>query len=357
MKKVILVIFGGVSTEHEISRVSASYIINNLDEKKYTVKKLGITKSGEWFLYDGKTENIADGSWVSDKANLTPAVISPSGEHHGLILNPGNGTPAKSGIIYIDAAFPALHGKNGEDGTVQGLLTLSGIPFVGCGTFSSAACMDKVMAKIICERAGVKTLPFVYALNVSGFDITAFSIRAEESFDYPMFVKPAGAGSSVGVSKVKHRGEFKDAVLKAFEFDKKVICEKASLGREIEVAVLGGEEILVSGCGEIIPNAEFYDYDAKYINGTAKTVVPAQIPAAAGRAARETAEKVYRALDCRGLARVDFFVDGDDVVFNEINTIPGFTPISMYPKLMFEEGFTAKELVSALVDSATEGRL
>ncbi len=354
MKKKILVIFGGVSTEHEISRVSAAFVAENLDGGRYDIYTMGITKTGAWYLYGGGSAKIKDGSWENDVENLTPAVLSPCSLHHGIMeLDKPN---KKYEIIRMDCAFPALHGKNGEDGTVQGLLTLAGIPFVGCGTYSSAVCMDKIAAKIICEREGVKTAPFVFARDNDLFDSTAFAIKTEEAFGYPVFVKPANAGSSVGITKAKCREELIAGIFKAFKNDSKILAEKAIKGKEIEVAVIGNAVPSASICGEIDPNAEFYDYDAKYINDTARFYIPAEISDSAAQKVRETAEKIYTALDCAGLARVDFFVDGEDVVFNEINTIPGFTSISMYPKLMERSGYSPSRLLDELVGLAESSR-
>lgn len=355
MKKLILVIFGGVSTEHEISRVSASFVINSLDDEKYTVLRMGITKAGAMFLYNGSVDKIIDGSWEQDKVNLVPAVLSPCSVHHGLIVL--DKERKTYDILPVDCAFPVLHGKNGEDGTIQGLLTLAGIPFVGCGAYSSAVCMDKVATKLICRREGINITPFIYARKAENFDFTAFALKSEEAFGYPVFVKPANAGSSVGVAKAKNRDELIKGMETAFIYDSKILIEQAMEGKEIEVAVLGNQNPRVSLCGEIDPGAEFYDYETKYVTDTAKQYIPARISRKASDILREMAAKIYTALDCKGLARVDFFVDGDKVTFNEINTIPGLTPISMYPKLMEREGYSPSKLVDKLIALAEENAL
>ena len=354
MKEKILVLFGGVSTEHEISRVSASFVAENLDGERYEIHKMGITKSGAWYLYEGAADKIKDGTWENDTESLIPAVLSPCALHHGIMAL--DKSRKKYDIIRIDCAFPVLHGKNGEDGTVQGLLTLAGIPFVGCSTYSSAVCMDKVAAKILCEREGIKTSPFIFARNKEDFDYTAFALKAEEAFGYPVFVKPANAGSSVGITKAKDRDRLIAGILKAFEYDTKILIEKAMKGKEIEVAVIGNTAPFASLCGEIDPQAEFYDYDTKYVTDTARFYIPAGISETASKKVRRSAETIFASLDCSGLARVDFFVDGEEVVFNEINTIPGFTAISMYPKLMKCEGRDHSRLLDELISLAEAGK-
>lgn len=350
MKKNILILFGGASSEHEISCISASFIDDNTDREKYNVYRIGITKSGAWWLYNGPSSRICDGSWEQDTQNLLPAILSPCSVHHGIeVLNKANKTYE---IIYIDAAFPVLHGKNGEDGTMQGLLQLAGIPFVGPSTYASAVCMDKLSAKILCKNKGIRVAPFIYARK-SELDINRLIAETEESFDYPVFVKPANGGSSIGVSKVKNRAHLVEAVNKAFENDSKILIEKAINGKEVEAAVFSSnDKFIVSFPGEIDSSADFYDYEDKYINGVSSLHIPARISEKATKELMRCAEIIFRELDCDGLSRVDFFVDGDDVIFNEINTIPGFTSISMYPRLMEASGLGGKDLIDALIASA-----
>lgn len=353
MKKNILVLFGGASTEHEVSCISASNVINNLDREKYQVYPMGITKTGAMFLYNGSVANIENASWSNDTPNLGPAVISPCSVHHGLIVL--DKAKKMYDILKIDVAFPVLHGKNGEDGTIQGLFTLAGIPFVGCSTYSSAVCMDKAAAKAICENDGIKVTPYITVRKTDNLDLNAAALKAEEAFGYPVFVKPANAGSSVGVSKAKNRSDLIEGMKNAFVHDKKILIEKAMAGKEIEVAVLGNENVFVSMCGEVEPHSEFYDYETKYLNGKADLHFPARIPDHVAEKVRTVAAKIYQSLDCTGFSRVDFFVNGDDVVFNEINTIPGFTEVaSMYPKLMKLEGHTFSKLVDELISLAEE---
>lgn len=351
MKKNILILFGGMSTEHEISCISAAYIDSCTDREKYNVYRIGITKTGVWYMYTGSSECIRSGSWIDDTDNLYPAILSPCSVHHGIeVLNKANKTYE---IIRIDVAFPVLHGKNGEDGTMQGLLQLAGIPFVGPSTYSSAVCMDKVATKILCQNINIRVTPFIYQRSDNTLDINRLICETEESFEYPVFVKPANGGSSIGVSKVKNRAQLVAAVNKAFETDKKLLIEKANTGKEVEVAVFSSQDrFIVSEPGEIASDADFYNYDDKYINGTSTLHIPARISQKARDEIRKNAEAIFRELDCNGLSRVDFFVDGDDVIFNEINTIPGFTPISMYPRLMEACGLGGNELIDALIDSA-----
>ncbi len=351
MKQTVLVMFGGRSTEHEVSCVSASFVISNLDPYKYDVIPLGIDKSGRWFIYRGALDRIKDDSWNEDAQNIYP--VSGAAHRGVTVFDKEKNTWS---LQPVDVVFPVLHGKNGEDGTMQGLLELFDIPFVGCGQYSSAVCMDKVAAKTLCEAEGIKTAPFAVARNTPEFNISAFMDECEKRFGYPVFVKPANAGSSVGITKAKNRAEFEKGVGIAFENDRKLLVEAAIIGKEIEAAVIGNDTPVSPCCGEIAPNADFYDYDTKYVTDTSRAYIPARIsPEVAERVCR-TAEKVYKTLDCAGLARVDFFVDGENIVFNEINTMPGFTSISMYPKMMIYSGKTASGLLDELIKLALEAR-
>lgn len=354
MKQHICVLFGGVSTEHKVSCVSASFVISNLDREKYDVSSIGITENGEWYLYKGSIENIKNDIWYDDKENLVPAVISPCSLHHGYLTF--NKPEKKFEIHRVDAVFPVLHGKNGEDGTMQGLLTLAGIPFVGCDTCSSALGMDKVAAKVICEREGIVTAPFLVCRNNSLFDAEKFADEVEANFAYPVFVKPANAGSSVGITKAKNRQMLLDGIRLAFENDGKVLVEKEIKGKEVEVAVIGNADPVAVGCGEIAPNADFYDYDTKYVTDTSEAFIPARIADSVAKRVCENAERIYRVLGCSGLSRVDFFVDGENIVFNEINTIPGFTSISMYPKINAFYGRGSSALLDELISLALEAK-
>lgn len=351
MKKHIAVLFGGMSTEHEVSCVSAACVIDNIDQEKFEVSKIGITKDGIWFLFEGSTDDMRSLTWTEKTENLRAAIISPCSVHHGfLVLDKVN---KKYEIVRVDAVFPVLHGRNGEDGTMQGLLRIAGIPYVGCDTYSSAVCMDKVSTKILCERVNIPTVPFICARKTPDFDMNALICEVEESFPYPVFVKPANAGSSVGITKATDRASLIKGALTAFENDRKILIEKAAVGKEIEIAVLGNNEPIASACGEIDPNSEFYDYNTKYVADTAEYFIPARIGNEQSEKIRKAAIKIFKTLDCRGFARVDFFACEDGSFYlNEINTIPGFTPISMYPRLMGEAGYSYPILIEKLIDLA-----
>ncbi len=352
-KKTFAVCFGGVSGEHEVSCVSAAWVVENIDTEKFKVVKIGITKQGVWFLYNGDTGKMRDGSWCEDKENLVPCVISPCTVQHGIFTFDKAAGTFKT--LRIDAVFPVMHGKNGEDGTIQGLFTLAGIPFVGADTYSSAVCMNKHAAKLIAASAGVTVADWV-CIKKKQPDMAALEAFAGRR-GYPLFVKPACSGSSVGVSKVRDKEQLFAAVEKAFEYDNTVLVEEAVVGREIEAAVLEtADGVLVSRCGEIDPKAEFYDYNAKYISGTAVHYIPADLPERVEEEVRSAARELFSLLDCSGLARVDFFVKEDGaVVFNEINTVPGMTSISLYPLLMENLGIDGKTLTEKLYESAVNG--
>ena len=254
----------------------------------------------------------------------------------------------------VDAVFPVLHGLNGEDGTVQGLLELSGIPYVGCGVLASAVSMDKFYTKIIVDTLGVRQARYVGIMEHDLKDMDQSVSRVEETLEYPVFIKPSNAGSSCGVSKAHNRSELVSGLKNAAKHDRKILVEETIVGREIECAVLGGNEIKASGVGEILAGAEFYDYDAKYNNAESRTIISPELPEGKEQEIREDALKIFRAVDGFGLARVDFFLtkDTNEVVFNEINTLPGFTSISMYPMLWEAKGIAKQQLVEKLIQSA-----
>lgn len=351
MKKA-LILFGGVSSEHDISLISAKSVIENTPKDKYDIITVGITKDGRWYLYTGDVENLPEDKWLCDESRLTPAVLSPDRADHGIIVL---GEKAKK--IKVDVVFPVLHGKNGEDGAVQGLLQLAGIPFVGCDMISSACCMDKVITNTLLDEAGIAQAKWLglkeHEYKENGEE---FIKKAEEYLGYPIFVKPANAGSSVGVSKATDKESLKKAIDKAFKEDTKLVLEEGITGKEIECAVLGNEEPIASLVGEIESCNDFYDYDAKYINEASKLYIPARIEQKISDEIRETAVRAYKALGCSGLARVDFFVrEGDNkVLLNEPNTIPGFTSISMYPKMFQKSGVEYPELIDRLFMLACE---
>ena len=349
-KLTVAVIFGGQSSEHEVSRVSASSIISNLDSEKYYVIPVGITKSGKWMIYNGPIENIKNGEW--EKFG-TPAILSPDASQKGLFKLVGD----KAKLIPIDLAFPVLHGKYGEDGTIQGLFELAQIPYVGNGVLSSSVSMDKAFTKIIAKNAKITQAKYVEVHSEDFNKIKSIATKIEKKLGYPCFVKPANAGSSVGITKAHNKDELIEGLKLAAVHDRKIVVEEGIVGREIECAVLGnGDNISASCVGEIFAAAEFYDYDAKYNNSASKTVVPAEISKEKQDEIRKTAIKVFKAVDGSGLARVDFFVEKDTerVIFNELNTLPGFTPISMYSMLWNACGKPMNVLLDELIDLALE---
>ncbi len=352
MKKV-LVIFGGASSEHDVSTVSAKFMIENIPQDKYEVLMLGITKKGEWFKYTGKTENLPEDKWTEDKDNLTKAVISPDASCHGLIVFEKYGIRTE----HIDVVFPVMHGKNGEDGTIQGLLQLAGIPYVGCDCASSAVCMDKTLTNTVADCAGIPQAKWIGVTEYEySLDEDKILDKAEEYLGYPVFVKPANAGSSVGVTKVSSRETFKEAMETAFREDKKLVLEEGIVGKEVECAVMGNDEPVAGEVGELVPANEFYDFEAKYISDASELFIPARLSPDVLENVKKAACNAYKALGCSGLARVDFFVRESDgkIMLNEPNTLPGFTSISMYPKLMKAAGFDSGVLLSKLIEYAEE---
>ena len=348
MKKNVVVIFGGDSSEHDISCLSAQTVINNMDREKYNVIKVGITKEGKWLLVD-HVKDIEDGSWREGEVR---ALISPDTDSRSLIIL-AEGTYK---MQKVDVIFPVLHGMNGEDGTIQGLFELSKIPYVGCGVLSSAVSMDKVYTKIIVDRLGIDQAKFVH-VRESDFkddDLTDAMDRVEAALSYPVFVKPSCAGSSKGVSKARDRKELREALYEAIKHDRNILVEETIIGREIECAVLGDRSEAEATCvGEILAAADFYDFDAKYNNQESKTVIDPDMPQEIKEQIRKDALEIFHAVDGFGCARVDFFLEESGrVVFNEINTMPGFTYISMYPMLWKACGIDTPQLIDRLLDLA-----
>ena len=349
-------LFGSVSSEHEVSLVSAAAWAGALGEltEKYEVILVGITKAGRWLRYGGPIDAIRDGSWERD-ASCVPCVISPDRGDHGLLVR----TPDGCRVERLDVAAPILHGKNGEDGTIQGLLELAGIPYVGCGVLASAVCMDKAVANTLMDAAGVPHCRWCYAIRAEAEQsMHALLDRVEGRLGYPVFVKPANAGSSVGISKAHNRSELQNAIAVALREDDKVVFEEFIDGQEVECAAIGnpGDPGTVSATrpGEILAGDEFYTYDDKYKNGVSQVVIPARLPEHKLDEVRAAAVHAYLALGCTGLARCDFFVERvtGRVLCNELNTMPGFTPISMYPKLMEQEGLSFSALADRLIGLA-----
>ena len=373
-KKRVAVIFGGQSSEHEVSRVSAESVLKNIDSDKYEVEMLGITKDGKWLSYDGPVELIGTGGWQAQaeaKANIKAGNkgLLNSGACAEQHINSLSGTDSSArGILRaagaekegkkIDVVFPVLHGCNGEDGTIQGLFELAGIPYVGCGVLGSALGMDKGFAKIVFEKEGIPQGKYVvFTRKQINQDMDSLVRQVEALLTYPCFVKPSNAGSSVGISKAHDRRELAEALHFAARYDRRILVEEFIDGREVECAVLGNDEPVASTVGEVVPCNEFYDYEAKYNSGGSSTVIiPAHIPDELIQKIRDYAVRAFKALDLSGLSRVDFFVHKDtgEVFINEVNTLPGFTSISMYPKLWEASGIPYSKLIEKLIDLAVE---
>ncbi len=349
MKKTVAVLFGGQSSEHDVSCVSAATVIQHMDRERYDVLMIGITKDGRWLLTDS-VEAIRDGSWKKGKVT---AILSPDRSQKGVLLMDGDKVTVKK----IDVAFPVLHGLYGEDGTVQGLFTLAGIPYVGCGVLCSAVSMDKLYTKVVVDTLGIRQAKYVAVLAHELDDMAAVIARIESKLPYPVFVKPSNAGSSKGVSKAHDVSELEIALKEAAYHDRKILVEETIVGRELECAVLGTvRDVEASGIGEVLAADEFYSYDAKYNNSESQTIINPVLPEGVAEQLRDAAKRIFVALDGFGPSRVDFFYDTDngEIVFNEINTLPGFTGISMYPMLWEERGVEKQELVTRLIEMAKE---
>ena len=355
MKKLsVCVLFGGVSPEHEVSLRSAEYVLNCLDKEKYNVFPVGITKDGDWILFTGEDYSmLPNGQWKDYPGNRRAAISPVRGQ--GLLSFEGDCVVRE----WIDVVFPVLHGENGEDGAMQGLLQLAGIPYVGPHVAASAVAMDKTLTKLVADQAKVTQAKWML-VRASELEnrMDAVADAVEQRFEYPVFVKPAGTGSSVGVSKAADRQALTQALNKAAEYDTKILVEEFIHGREVEVAVMGNDNPVASICGEIDSGADFYDYDAKYVTDTSVAYIPARIDEMVEEQVRDAAVRIYSAIGCQGLSRVDFFVTYEDnrVVFNEINTLPGFTSISMYPKLFAASGIPGTQLIDELLRLAMEDK-
>lgn len=345
MKLKIAVLFGGCSTEYDISLQSAYAVITHLDINKYDPVLLGITPVGEWFYFSGELVKIRENIWYNP-SDCVRAIISPSREVHGVLKFEAG----EVRTIRLDAAMPVLHGKNGEDGTVQGLLELAGIPIVGCNSLCSALCMDKDKAHKIAHVAGVR-IPRSFILE-NKMDAKALWEQAE-NIGYPLFVKPVRAGSSFGITKVLHKDELPVAVKLAFGHDDRVIIEENISGFEVSCAVLGNDKLTVGELGEIELADGFFDYKEKYTPETYSFHVPARIPAQKAEEIKDTARTIYRALGCTGFARVDIFLTpSGEIIFNEVNTIPGFTTHSHYPHMLKAVGMTFEQVINTAIGLA-----
>ncbi len=342
-KKRIAILFGGCSTEYEVSLQSAHAVIEQIDTKRYERILIGISRrSGQWYLYEGNIDAIPEDRWLSDAA-CTPVWVSTDRTVHGVCWQGKNGLHT----ISLDAAFPILHGKNGEDGTVQGVLELSGIPVIGCGMLSSAVGMDKELSHRIAAAAGV---PVAETITVAR-PYDAHEIRkCARRLGYPLFVKPVRAGSSFGITRVCEEADLISAIESAFEHDTEVILEEQIRGFEVGCAVLGNEELIIGEVDEIELSDGFFDYEEKYTLKTSSIYVPARIPHEKADEVRHMAAVIYQALKCRDFARVDMFLTPKGkIYFNEVNTIPGFTAHSRYPGMMKAAGISFEELIDRLI--------
>lgn len=370
-RKRVAVIFGGQSSEHEVSRVSAQSVLNNIDREKYDVEMIGITKDGRWLAFDGPVNLLGTGQWQAiAEANLKSGAAgrlaagssAEKAEASALADSSARGilqaAGAEKGEKRVDVIFPVLHGCNGEDGTIQGLFELAGLPYVGCGVLGSALGMDKAYARIIFGKEGIPQGKYlVYSRKQINNETDKIIKEIEEVLTYPCFVKPSNAGSSVGVTKAHDRTELVEALSFAARYDRRILVEEFLDAREAECAVLGNDDPVASTVGEVVPCNEFYDYEAKYGRGDdSEVIIPARLPDASIQKIRDYAVRAFKALDLSGLARVDFFVHKDtgEIFINEVNTMPGFTQISMYPKLWEASGLPYGKLIEKLIDLAYE---
>ena len=347
MKKKLGLIFGGMSTENEVSIMSANSILKNLDKEKYEIFPIYISKNGKWYQYDN-LENIKINEDMNDLNKIENVM-----EY----------------LQKLDVLFPVLHGSYGEDGTIQGLFEMIDKPYVGCGVLASTIGMDKVYAKVIFDKANIRQAPYIYLeknrekykyidkeFNRKIMTLDESVDLVEKEIGFPVFIKPSNSGSSVGVNKAENKEELKEYIKYAGKFDKKILVEKGIQGKEVECAVLGNENVIASCVGEIRPADKFYSYDAKYQNEDSKTTIPANLDEYVSSKIKKLAVKAFEAIDGKGLSRVDFFVEDktNQIYINEINTLPGFTKISMYPKLFEAEGIQYNELLDKLIDLAQE---
>ncbi len=346
-KKRIAVIFGGCSSEYLISLSSGYAVLANMDKEKYEIIPIGITEDGRWFHYRGNIENVKNDKWQQDKLNCIPACIVPDRSVHGMI-ELADGIPS---VVRLDGVFPMLHGKNGEDGTVQGLVEMAGIDLMGCGTLSSALCMDKYRAHVVAEEAGI-AVPKACFID-GAFDEASVS-SAVAGLTYPLFVKPVRAGSSYGISVIESKEELMDAVNLALEYDDEVIIEEKIDGFEVGCSIIGdgkGTEIvgrvdeieLFTGC--------FFDYTRKYTGVDSKIHSPGRLDPETEERVREAGRVLFKALGCKGFARIDMFLTPEKkIVFNEINTIPGFTSVSRFPKMMAGVGLSYPDVIDKIIE-------
>lgn len=352
----LMILFGGRSGEHEVSLLSARSVLSALDPDKYDITQVGITKEGTWLSGEGILEHFIQGK-VDDKG-LKPVVIIPGQEGHRIWeIHQAEAVTSLTPLAEADVVFPVLHGTFGEDGTLQGLLELANLAYVGGGVAGSSVGMDKAIFKDVMRANGIPTVESVLLLRSEiEKDMDSAIYQAEALSPYPLFVKPANLGSSVGISKCRSRADLGEGLLEAAAYDRRILVERGVNAREIEVAVLGNDAPAASVPGEVLPSREFYSYESKYQDGTSNLLIPAPLPAELAEKIRSLAVAAYKAIDCAGMARVDFFIDKDsgEIYLNEINTIPGFTSISMYPKLWEASGLPYPKLIDRLVELALE---
>ena len=342
-KKSIAIIFGGNSTEYEVSLQSAYSVFDNIDSEKFDIIPIGITRSGEWFHYTGSMDNLLNNTWFEDSSKLFPIVVSQNRSVKGFLEFSGDSYKT----VKLDLVLPVLHGKNGEDGTLQGLFELAGIPIIGCNTLSSALCMDKDRAHKLANLAGVAVPKSV---TFKEYEKDSAVAEINSSLTYPLFVKPVRAGSSFGITKISQKSELNEAIRLAFEHDSEVIVEENIEGFEVGCAVLGIDELITGRVDEIEISGGFFDFEEKYTLKTSNIYMPARIDEKDEKRIQETAKIIYKALGCTGFARVDmFFTPSGEIVFNEVNTIPGFTSHSRYPNMMKGIGLSFAQMLDKLI--------
>ncbi len=352
----IAILFGGRSGEHEVSLMSARSVLSALNPEKYEITQVGITKDGVWVAGENVLETLSKG--LTDFENLKQVVIIPDQFHNSIWeINEKDSSKFLSPIVNVDVIFPVLHGTFGEDGTLQGLLELADLAYVGAGVTGSSVGMDKGIFKDVMRANGISTVGSIVVLRSEvEANIEAVVNQAETVGPYPLFVKPVNLGSSVGISKCNNHADLGEGLLEAIAYDRRVLVERGVNAREIEVSVLGNDAPTASVPGEVLPSREFYSYESKYVDGTSSLIIPAPLPSEISEKIRQMAVNAYKAVDCAGMARVDFFIDKttSEIFINEINTIPGFTSISMYPKLWEASGLPYPKLVDRLIELALE---
>lgn len=346
---MVCLIFGGKSNEYEVSLRSAFAIASYIDRRKYELLKLGITKEGEWYIFEGDEKAIFNDTWWQKSEYITPVTLD---------FSIGCITVFDKTVYSLkpDIVLPVMHGAFGEDGRIQGALEMSGIKFVGCGSLSGAVCMDKYLTKLVAADIGIPCARSVVAYKSELKNMEALFEKISK-IDYPMFIKPCRSGSSVGISKVNCNVELGDALEKAFYCSDRIIAEEAIDGKEVEAALIcDGGRIKISTLGEIGYRGEFYDYDTKYKDKSVDYIIPARIRKSSEHVIRSYSEKLFVSLECKGFCRIDFFVKKDGgVLFNEVNSIPGFTDISMFPKLFINDGYSFSSLIDALITNEMNG--